>query len=75
MVRKRRSLYLVGTTRIHIDEVEGLGYFLELEVVLQPAQTDGDGRVIAETLMAELGIRPEDLIEGAYIDMLENRRR
>jgi adenylate cyclase class IV len=34
-VVKRRTLYLVGRTRVHLDRVEGLGHFLELEVVLQ----------------------------------------
>lgn len=74
VVKKRRSLYLVGETRIHVDEVEGLGHFLELEVVLQPGQTVEEGRAIAGSLMAELGVRPEDLLEGAYIDLLERPR-
>ena len=36
VVRKRRWLYMVGQTRVHLDEVEGLGEFVELEVVLRP---------------------------------------
>ena len=35
-VRKRRLVYHVGQTRVHLDRVEGLGDFLELEVVLRP---------------------------------------
>ena len=31
-VKKTRLLYMVGQTRVHVDEVEGLGNFMELEV-------------------------------------------
>jgi predicted adenylyl cyclase CyaB len=71
VVRKTRYLYLAGQTRIHLDDVEGLGQFMELEVVLRDGQTDAEGQSIAEDLMARLGVRKEDLLEGAYMDLLE----
>lgn len=69
-VRKRRLLYLCGATRIHIDDVEGLGSFIELEVVLQDADTIEEGQQIAEDLMNQLDINKGDLLEGAYVDMM-----
>ena len=71
VVRKTRYLYLAGQTRIHLDIVEGLGHFMELEVVLRDGQTDAEGQAIAEDLMRQLGVRKEDLLEGAYMDLLE----
>ncbi len=70
VIRKKRHLYLAGQTRIHLDEVEGLGNFMELEVVLHPGQSDIEGQAIADALMEKLGIREEDLVEGAYMDLL-----
>ena len=75
VVRKRRTLYCVGQTRIHLDEVEGLGTFLELEVVLGPGQSEEQGGTIAAELTAQLGIKEADLVEVAYIDLLEKRTR
>jgi predicted adenylyl cyclase CyaB len=69
-VRKRRVLFLVGRTRIHLDAVEGLGEFLELEVVLRDGESAADGVVEAQRIMAELGVGPQQLIEGAYVDHL-----
>ena len=71
VVRKTRYLYLVGQTRIHLDDVEGLGQFMELEVVLRDGQSETEGQSIAKELMKKLGIRKEDLIDGAYMDLLE----
>jgi predicted adenylyl cyclase CyaB len=70
IVRKTRRLYVVGQTRIHLDAVEGLGDFLELEVVLAEGQDPAEGVEIAGKLMGELGLRPGDLVQGAYIDLL-----
>ncbi len=73
VVRKTRYLYMAGQTRIHLDDVEGLGQFMELEVVLRADQSDADGQAIARELMEKLGIGPNDLIEGAYMDLIESR--
>ena len=73
VVRKTRYLYLVGQTRIHLDDVEGLGHFLELEVVMQEGQSDAQVQAIAEDLMASLGVEGNDLLKGAYMDLLESR--
>lgn len=72
IVRKTRYLYIVGQTRVHLDDVEGLGQFMELEVVMKQEQSDADGEAIAEMLMASLGVERSDLLEGAYIDLLES---
>lgn len=69
-VRKQRWLLLAGATRIHIDRVEGLGDFMELEVVLQDGQSDAEGVAIAEALMQALGLGAAPRLSGAYMDLL-----
>ena len=71
-VRKTRQLYKVGRTRIHIDEVESLGHFLELEVVLADTEEARVGAREAYHLMQQLGINTAQLVEGAYVDLLEH---
>ena len=71
---KTRYLYLVGQTRVHMDDVEGLGQFMELEVVMQEGQSDAEGQTIAEDLMTRLGVERTDLLEGAYMDLLERNQ-
>ena len=73
VVTKTRLLFLVGQTRVHLDEVVGLGSFLELEVVLAEGQSPDDGHRIARDLMAALEVREADLIDCAYADLLARR--
>ena len=70
VVRKQRLLFLIGTTRAHLDRVEGLGDFLELEVVLQDGENADAGTIIAQRLMERLEIEEKCLIGRAYIDLL-----
>ena len=69
-VAKRRRLLLWDGVRIHLDDVEGLGSYLELEAV---ADTDSDlsaERDKVERLRTELGIADDDLIAVSYSDLL-----
>jgi predicted adenylyl cyclase CyaB len=69
-VRKHRTLFMVGRTRIHLDKVEGLGDFLELEVVLADDEPPETGMAVANELLGKLAIPQSQLIDKAYVDML-----
>ena len=69
-VKKQRWLYLIGRTRVHLDRVDGLGEFLELEVVLRDGEAAESGVAQAHALLKRLGVQPGQLIAGAYIDLL-----
>ncbi|MEN9417860.1 MAG: hypothetical protein RI988_1480 [Pseudomonadota bacterium] len=71
-VRKRRWLLRSGATRIHLDEVEGLGHFMELEVVMREGQADAEGVATAEALMHALGLAEAPRLAAAYVDLLEH---
>jgi predicted adenylyl cyclase CyaB len=69
-VRKNRTLFIAGRTRIHLDIVENLGHFLELEVVLREDESTDVGVREAHELMQRLGVTPSQLIDRAYVDLL-----
>lgn len=71
IVRKRREVFLLRQTRIHLDEVDGLGSFVEVEVVLHDGQSVADGERIATDLLDALSVSQADLISRAYVDLLE----
>jgi len=71
IVRKRRTLYRCGQTRIHLDQVEGLGDYLELEVVLRGDQSAAEGAKIAQQIMDHLEVGDADLVDVAYVDLLQ----
>ncbi len=69
VVRKKRTLLLLDTTRVHLDNVDELGHFLEFEV---PVKDDNDAAA-AETLamlMRELGFTWDDCIRASYVDLI-----
>jgi predicted adenylyl cyclase CyaB len=69
-VRKHRTLFLAGRTRIHLDKVDDLGDFLELEVVLAEGESNEAGVSVAHELLEKLRVSPHQLVEEAYVDLL-----
>ena len=69
-VTKRRRLLLWDGVRIHLDEVEGLGSYLEFEAVAEPGADLSAEHEKVERLRAVLGIEDSDLIAGSYSDLL-----
>ena len=69
-VVKHRTLFLVGRTRVHLDRVQGLGDFMELEVVLADGESPDAGVREAHALMERLRVPADTLVTGAYHDLL-----
>lgn len=72
-VVKQRTLFLVGRTRVHLDRVDGLGDFLELEVVLREGEDAQHGIAEAHALLTRLNVQPSQLVCSAYLDLLLKR--
>jgi adenylate cyclase class IV len=71
VVVKRRELFLVGRTRIHLDRVENLGSFVELEVVLTADEPPEHGQQEARELIESLKIPEDGMVADTYMDLLE----
>ena len=65
VVTKRRRLFLYRNVRIHLDDVEGLGSFVELESVLAVAgaESPAEAEALAE-VVAALGLAGRETIAG-----------
>lgn len=74
VVDKRREIYLSENVKLHLDEVEGLGAFLEIEARdLEGVVGEGRLREQCEEWMTLLGIAPDHLVAGSYSDLLADR--
>jgi len=68
-VEKTRQVWLWENVRIHLDDVKGLGQFVELEAVTEEQGVEESHRRV-ETLMRALEITSDQLVEGSYGDLL-----
>jgi adenylate cyclase class IV len=70
VVRKVRSLWMLGPTRIHLDTVEDLGTFIEFESMISKSHTQARARAANEKLRAALSPLLGEPIACSYSDLL-----
>jgi predicted adenylyl cyclase CyaB len=66
VVRKHREVYTWRNVRIHMDTVEGLGSFVELEARLCEGEPAASGEKLIELTLAKLGLEADCAIECSY---------
>jgi adenylate cyclase, class 2 len=74
VVKKKREIYYIGNVKFHIDEVEGLGHFMEIEagnVLIN--KTKEELQQQCNFYLKEFGIKEEDFIAVSYSDMLPEK--
>jgi adenylate cyclase class IV len=69
-VRKRREIFLWKNVRIHLDQVEGLGDFIEFEAVLAPNELESEGHRLLQWLAEQLHLNLAQLVGPSYSDLL-----
>lgn len=74
VVRKQRLVYIHDNVRIHLDTVEGLGHFLELEAVAHEGTGPSECRSRVKDLLSKFKVKKPDLVKGSYCDLLEQRQ-
>ena len=68
-VRKRREIYLLDNVRFHLDLVEKLGHFVEIEAIGDVGEVQ-HLRAQCDKHRKNLGISTKDLVGGSYSDLL-----
>ena len=67
-VRKRREVWHWHNVRVHLDEVEGLGRYVEFEAVIGDPSDEAVSLVRLESIGRALGLEPADDVAGSYAD-------
>ncbi len=72
-VRKHRTLLTRRNVRLHLDRVDGLGSFGEIEAVLDDKASIETARAEIDELLSTLGIGAADLIDVSYFELMVRR--
>lgn len=75
VVRKQRLVYIRENVRIHLDKVEGLGHFLELEAVVDMNTDIMECTSRVNELLGRFEVKDSEIVALSYSDLLENLDR
>jgi predicted adenylyl cyclase CyaB len=71
VVQKIREIYYIDNVKFHIDEVPGLGSFIEIEAGnIRAKKTYEELKAQCDFYINELGIRETDLLDKSYSDLI-----
>ena len=71
VVVKRRRLLLLGAVRIHLDDVDGLGTWVELEAVAAPGSDLRAEHAEVARIREALGLTDDRVVAEGYASLLE----
>lgn len=73
VVQKKREIYYIHNVKFHLDTLEGLGSFVEIEAANRFEDIPVEKlKQQCEAYMREFGIEEGDLIQQSYSDMVLN---
>ena len=74
VVEKKRSVYILGNIRIHIDVVQGLGHFFEFEAVYENLEDETKEKQKVSDLLKVFEIHDTQLLKFSYRELLSNEK-
>ncbi|MFH1328160.1 MAG: class IV adenylate cyclase [Candidatus Bathyarchaeota archaeon] len=71
MVVKRREAWELSSSRVYLDEVENLGYFVEIEILVPKMVDNAEQQAFG--LLEKLCLNQEPLIRESYLELVLRR--
>ena len=69
IVDKKRRIYFIDNVKFHLDDVKGVGHFIEIEAIGKLGEEEKLATQ-CQFYMKQLGILKHDLVDMSYSDMV-----
>ncbi|MFA5403824.1 MAG: class IV adenylate cyclase [Ignavibacteria bacterium] len=72
IVNKTREIFTVNNLRIHLDRIQGVGIFLEFEIIYKSLD---EAKILMKKLMKQFNIKRTDFIKDSYSDLILKKKK